>query len=153
GLPEVSSDGLEISIQFREEGGDAVTQLFHDRIMRLDAENPRLEKTLDLDAFAGRSGEFIIACDPGPEMDSRCDWLAVYEFVVAPSAELHLRRARAFAAFRERNELAVFSTTYDHAMYNGGGKPGVRSRVRGFVSAIRKTIREAASHVRLRNNP
>jgi SAM-dependent methyltransferase len=150
GLPEVSSDGLEISIQFREEGSHAVTQFFHERIMRLDAENPRLEKTFDLDVLAGRSGEFIIACDPGPDMDSRCDWLAVYEFVVAPSAELPLRRARAFAAFRERNELAVFSTTYDHAVYNGGVKRavGFRSRVHGMASTLRRSFHLVASRVR-----
>ena len=72
-------------------------------------------------------------------MDSRCDWLAVYRVVVSPSEELALRQARAFAAFRERNELAVFSTTYDHAIYNGGVKrgAGLRTRVLGMASTVR----------------
>jgi SAM-dependent methyltransferase len=151
GLPEVSRDGLAISIDFREEGGAAATQLFHERILSLDAENPRLERTLDLAPLAGRRGQIVIACDPGPEGDSRGDWLAVYEFVLAPAEELPLRRARAFAAFRERNELAVFSTTYDHAMYNGGSRRGgLRSRIRGMASMTRRTIRGAVSGIRLR---
>ena len=150
GLPELSQDGLEISIDFRDEGTETATRVFHERIMHLDAENPRLERTLDLAPLAGRRGEFVIACDPGPDLDSRSDWLAVYEFVVGPSEELAVRRARAFAAFRERNELAVFSTTYDHAIYNGGVKrrAGLRSRVHGLASTVRRTIHNVAMRVR-----
>ena len=149
GLPELSPDGLEISVEFREEGAADATPLFHDRLMRLDAENPRLERTLDLAPLAGRRGQFVIACDPGPEGDSRGDWLALYEFVVGPADELPLRRARAFAAFRERNELAVFSATYDHAMYNGGSRAmGIRSRLRGMGRSLHSAVRAAASHVR-----
>jgi SAM-dependent methyltransferase len=152
GLPEVSQDGLEILIEFREEGSDSATQILHERILNLDTENPRLERTLDLSALAGRHGQFVIACDPGPDMDSRGDWLAFYELVIAPAEELPLRRARAFAAFREQNELAVFSTTYDHAMYNGGSRRGsLRSRIRGMASTIRRAIRQAATRVRPRN--
>ena len=149
GLPELSPDGLEISIEFREEGAAAATPLFQERLARLDAENPRLERMLDLASLAGRRGQFVIACDPGPEGDSSGDWLALYEFVVGPADELPLRRARAFAAFRERNELAVFSATYDHAMYNGGSRSmGIRSRLRGMGKSLRTAVRAAASHVR-----
>ncbi len=153
GLPELSSDGLEISVEFREEGAETATPLFHERLTRLDAENPRLERTLDLAQLFGLRGQFVIGCDPGPDGDSSGDWLALYEFVVGPADELPLRRARAFAAFRERNELAVFSATYDHAMYNGSSRArGVRSRLRGMGMSLRSAVRAAASHVRSRSS-
>ena len=128
GLPELSPDGLEITVEFREEGASR-RAAFPERLLQLDAENPRLERTFDLAALVGRRGQFVIACNPGPVGNSSGDCLALYEFVVGPAEELPLRRARAFAAFREHNELAVFSATYDHAMYNCGGRAGAFARV------------------------
>jgi SAM-dependent methyltransferase len=152
GLPDLSHDGLEVSIEFREEGSGTKTRLLHETILCLDRQDPCLERRLDLAPLADRRGQFIIACDPGPEMDSRGDWLALYELVISPMEELTLRRAWAFASFRQRNELAVFQTTYEHPLYNDGvGRPlGLLSRLRSraLASSLCRAGREVVSRIR-----
>lgn len=123
GLPEISSDGLDVFVEFRAEGGGPVTRLLEEHVPRFDAEDPWREETLDLASLAGRRGQLIVGCDPGPEQDNRGDWLALYELVVSSAPTLTLNRARAYPAYRAANELAVFSASYDHPLY-GRSLPG-----------------------------
>lgn len=120
GLPELSRDGLQISVSFREDGSGLTTELLRETVLSFNADSPWVERRLDLAPLAHRRGKFVIACDPVAERDGRSDRLALYEFVVSPAEELSLSRARAFAAFREKNEISVFSDTYDHPIYNEG---------------------------------
>lgn len=120
GRPEVSRDGFEIYVEFREDGTVQTTKLLRETIQCYDPDNPWVERRLDLAPLVNKRGEFIVACDPGVEMNCRGDLLALYEFVVSPAKELTLNRARAFATLREKNELTVFSNVYRHAIYNKG---------------------------------
>ena len=117
-LPGVSRDGLEMSLEFREVGLVRTTELLRYRLLYFNSDHPYVERKVDLTPLINKRGQFIIACGPSAEMDGQLCSLALYEFVVSPAEELTLNRARAFAAFREKNEIALFSTTYKHPIYN-----------------------------------
>ncbi|MCA8955182.1 MAG: class I SAM-dependent methyltransferase [Planctomycetes bacterium] len=116
GLPEISPDGLEVRLAFRE-AGRAPVIVWQDALPAFDNERPWRKVVVDLSGQAGKRGDLLIYCDPGPRNESAADWLAVYELVVSPAAELTLNRARAFPALRAANEIAHFSQTYTHALY------------------------------------
>lgn len=78
---------------------------------------PPREGVLDLGPYAGRdcAVRLHVGAASGPALLGSP--IALYEVVVAPSEGMGRVRARAFHNERSRNELAHFSTAYDHAMY------------------------------------
>jgi SAM-dependent methyltransferase len=77
------------------------------------------EAQIALDAWPAGDWEIRLDVGPGPLHDPTADWVAIYELAVAPSEELPVIAARAFATERTANELAHFASVYDHEMYHG----------------------------------
>jgi len=124
GLPEISSDGLEISLVFKEALSGMEHLVFKGEVKCFDRSNQWFEEKIDIGGISGKVGEFQIECLPGADNDPSADWLAIYEFVISSADELNLNRARAFQILRERNEIAHFSNVYDHSLYQNGESEG-----------------------------
>lgn len=130
GLPEISSDGLDVVVKFRSISdsrfSSTVTEetLLYHHISCFDPDHPWVELEAPLNSIAGKYGQFILECDPGPLNDPRADHLAIYEFVISPREHMRLNRARAFMARRMRNESRYFTPVYEHAMYSSGSSAG-----------------------------
>jgi ubiquinone/menaquinone biosynthesis C-methylase UbiE len=109
-LPGISRDGLVAKLYFRHNSGK--TLLASVSIPKECGAAPWTEVEFSLKPVAGSEGSIVIECDPGPDNDSTADWLAVYECVVSPPWQFRLNRARAFQAWRTRNELQHMSRVY-----------------------------------------
>ncbi len=117
-LPAISDDGLVAKLVFRGESGDI--PLASVSLPRALMGAPWLEVEFSLKNVAGRTGSLVLECDPGPRRDSTADWLAVYECVVSPSATFRRDRARAFQAWRTKNELLHMGRTYTEGDFYSG---------------------------------
>src|SRR5215207_458282 len=85
GLPQISADGLEARLFFRS--GTTETLIASVSLPERLGGEPWIEQEFSLKAVAGRTGQFLLECDPGPRADSTADWLAVYECVISPPGE------------------------------------------------------------------
>lgn len=119
GLPEISSDGLEVHISFIEADTKSEYELLRGVIREFNAAEPWFEKDLDLGFLQGRVGRIKIECLPGPDSIPDGDWLELYELVVSTEEEFCVNRARAFRQFKLKNELTVMSDAYAHTMFTG----------------------------------
>lgn len=141
GLPQISPDGLELRLIFKEDQTDETHQIYQERILSFEQSDQWREHKFELSSLAGKTGHFEISCFPGPQNDPAADWLAVYEFVISPAAEFNVNRARAFQQIRERNELAHFSNVYSHSMYQDGEAAATFYTIPArFVSLMRRGI-------------
>ena len=118
GCAEMSSDGFELTVSFRECGEQQDRVFLEDDQREFIPTAPWRERELVLDQHVGKVGQLVVECFPGPENEPAGDWLALYELVVSSKSEFNLQRARAFMAFKEKNEIAIFTDTYTHKMYN-----------------------------------
>ncbi len=109
-LPQISADGLVARLFFRHNSFD--TLLASVTLPRDCGDAPWTEAKFSMRSVTGQKGCLVVECDPGPNGDSTADWLAVYECVVSAPAELKLNRARAFTAWRTRNELLHMGRVY-----------------------------------------
>lgn len=130
GLPEISNDGLNVVVKFRSLSDSrlhrkvAEETLLDYHISGFNLDNPWVELEIPLGSIAGRNGQFVLECDPGPRNDPTADHLAIYEFVISPQEQVKLNRARAFMARRMRNESKYFTPVYEHAMYGNNSTTG-----------------------------
>lgn len=120
GLPEISSDGLEICLVFKENLSGTEHMVFKETLRSFDQSHQWFEEKIDLSNLTGKVGQFEIKCLPGVDNDPSADWLAIYEFVISPANKFNLNRARSFQIIRERNEIAHFSNVYNHSLYQDG---------------------------------
>ena len=127
-IPQVSNDGLVARLFFRHGGMD--TFLASISVPRDCGDAAWATEKFSMRAVAGQRGCLVVECDPGPDNDSTADWLAVYECVVSPSAQLRLNRARAFRAWRTQNELEHMGRVYmEDDFYSGEGPQSVYQRI------------------------
>lgn len=141
GLPQISQDGLELKLVFRESQSETEHEVLQHSLPAFDPANQWFEEVLDLQPLTGLAGRFEIQCLPGPDNDPAADWLAIYEFVISPAVEFNLNRARAFQMIRERNEIAHFSNVYSHSLYQdqSGGNSWFKVPAR-FLYLVRKGV-------------
>ena len=114
GLPQISADGLDVSVVIRDSGTETV--LFGYHIGSFQPRQPWQEFTFPI-RLRGTASEILVECLPGPRSDPNCDWLALYELVIARETELSLHRSRAFREHRLQNELQVLNHAYNQPLY------------------------------------
>ncbi len=127
-MPSAGSQGLEVEVWFRTEDPSEDLVIWCASVEEYCQGEVWREVTVDVAHLTGKRGRFVVACNPGRgEMSD--GGLAVYEFVVGPNTDLRLNRARAFAELRTRNEIGIFSQTYEHSFYNGDERERARDGV------------------------
>jgi SAM-dependent methyltransferase len=140
-----------MSVGFRDDGSGHVTELVTEPVTPFDSDHPCMERQTNLAALAGKRGQFVVACESRAKPVGTSGHLAVYEFVVSPSEALTLNRARAFAALREQNEIAAFSSTYEHPIYSDDASSSTQRNgagdLRKAAAFARRACRRAASYV------
>jgi SAM-dependent methyltransferase len=114
GLPQISSDGLDAYLAIREPASELLLFSYH--IGAFHPSQPWQEFSFPV-RFHGAACELIVGCTPGPRSDPHRDWLALYELVISPEAQLGLHRGRAYREHRLRNEIQVINHAYDHPIY------------------------------------
>lgn len=116
---KISQDGMVCEIVFHENpdsifGGVvlAITPIVND----YSREWRELE--INLSFLKEKFGCISVSCKPGPRLDPSGDWLAISDLVIAPRDKLSNVKAKSLASLRTKNEVAHFSSTYEHAMYS-----------------------------------
>ncbi|WP_262029295.1 class I SAM-dependent methyltransferase [Microvirga sp. Mcv34] len=112
-LSKISNDGMTLSVTALTAGTE-----HHLAVLPLtnDDDDVRFAR-LGLGHLSGRSIHLAITAGPGFSGDPESDWASLVDVTVAPAAELSLAAARAYADLRRANEIAHFSTSYDHTLY------------------------------------
>jgi hypothetical protein len=110
-LPRISDDGLVVSLKFRPAGTNGMEDigLVRRAIDSCDLSRPWEEIEFDLGKFAGKTGSFVVGCEPGPAGDPCADWAGLYELVIGAPDKRLLLRARGFRNWRAKNENEHFS--------------------------------------------
>lgn len=73
----------------------------------------------DLSPWMGAQFTVRLVCGAGDANDPRGDWIAIYDLAVGSEERMGALRAIAFRKERIANEIAHFSSVYDHSMYQG----------------------------------
>jgi SAM-dependent methyltransferase len=104
------------------------------------------ELELNLSFLKGKNGHIQIACKPGHLLDPSGDWLAVSDLVIAPQDKLSNIKAKSLESLRTRNELAHFTSTYEHEMYSDAQKrnaltaKGVEREVEALIAKPKEIV-------------
>jgi len=151
GLPSISADGLCCEIMFVKSGQPYSANLIA-TLPIMGGSQSKHWRTADFDVsfLAGLRGHFAVRCHPGEDRDSTADWLAISDLCIATEDQLPLIKARSFHEWRSRNEIAHFSSVYQHSMYSSvqnqcaeiaSGQPRpIRNLVHGNAGAANLNI-------------
>ncbi len=146
-LGEISHDGLDLLVRFSPQladGGEGPEETLLSRhIPSFDPSDPWVEITLPLGALVSGPGTISVGCGPGPLGEPGADWLAVYELVIGPSADLALNRARGHGGRRFSADLARFEQRQDTAQLDQNSDYAGSA----LVAAVRQGLAPAAGSV------
>lgn len=114
GLPEISSDGMTLTIHALRAG-----QRHHLATLSLvneDATEPH-QLTMSLGHLADADARIVIEAGPGPGNDPMADWASILTLCIGPAGDIGLLKARSFRKTRHAYETAHFAAVYDHILF------------------------------------
>ena len=117
-LKQTSPDGLEAIVKFTPNNSGESLTILNKNIVLNDGEKPNIEFIqLRVGEQVLGVGDIEISCGPGPNKNSKSDWLAIIEFIVCPKELLSLARARMHTNTRRDNEIKHFTKVYKLPMF------------------------------------
>ena len=118
GLQKISEDGLEIEVFFLPNNNEEQL-LFSIPVKNYSTNQYYNEILFSLDNFSDENniGKFKVSINAGKYNDSRADWLALADFVVAPSQDLNRIKTLSHKKQRTLNEGQHFNIRDDLDYY------------------------------------
>lgn len=117
---QISPDGMVCEMVFHESPDSIIggVMLIATPLFKDDCSREWRELEVNLSFLKGKFGYISVACKPGPRFDASGDWLAISDLAIGPRDKLSNIKAKSLASLRTKNEVAHFSSTYEHAMYS-----------------------------------
>lgn len=128
-LPKISEDGLDIIVSLRNKN-NSIQLIYQAHVTN---NSTWIEQWISLPQIAFDKVDLIIECGPGPNRDSRADWLALSEIFIGTRKSYSLLRARLNKEIRTKNEIANFSRTYRMPMFTTKAKQNAFAHAQAII--------------------